>query len=126
MKELKFSQNGVCRILFSGVPEPEEIEELIEDYVTQVEFLPHRLQIIYLDISGLKHLGARSRQVFSELITQASTRYKDQIKMVVAGGSLSLRRFIELFCKGIGFYERSVFFESNQDAEHWISKYLTK
>lgn len=40
MKRLDFNENGVCRIRLEGLPEPSEIEQLIEDYVTGVELLP--------------------------------------------------------------------------------------
>lgn len=108
-----------------GLPEPKEIEDLIEEYVTQVELLPYSLKIIYFDISNLTHMGARARQVFSELLTQASMHYGGKVQLVVAGGSLNLRRFIELFCKGIGFVDHSHFFETLKEADDWVAEFLS-
>ena len=122
MKNLAFSEDGVCRMRFTDVPPPEEIERLIEDYVTNVELLPYHLRVILIDISELKHMGALSRQAFSELLTQASKHYGDKVELVIVGGSLNLRRFIQLFCKGIGLRERSHFFEHLKEAQDWITK----
>lgn len=124
MKHLSFSQDGVCRICLSGLPEPFEVEHVIEEYVSGVELLPHRLWIILIDISDLTHMGIRSRQVFSELITQASKHYGGKIELVIAGGTPNLQRFIELFCKGIGFRDQSQFFKNLQEAEDWIAQWL--
>lgn len=124
MKRLDFNENGVCRIRLEGLPEPSEIEQLIEDYVTGVELLPYSLKIILFDISALTHMGARSRQVFSDLLIQASKHYGGNVQLIVGGGSLNLRRFIELFCKGIGFSEQSHFFQALDEAENWITNWL--
>ncbi|MCK4231578.1 hypothetical protein KAX06_02200 [candidate division WOR-3 bacterium] len=122
MKNLSFSEDGVCTMHLEGVTQPREIENLIEEYVTGVEILPHHLRVILIDISELVHMGARSRQVFSELLMQASKHYGGKVELVIACGSLNLRRFIQLFCKGIGFQERSHFFEHLKEAQAWISK----
>jgi len=122
MKNLAFSQDGVCTMHLEGVTQPREIEDLIEEYVTSVELLPYHLRLILIDISELVHMGVRSRQVFSELLTQASKHYGGKVELVIAGGSLNLRRFIQLFCKGIGLRERSHFFEHLKEAQAWITK----
>ncbi|MEA3311568.1 MAG: hypothetical protein U9Q76_05055 [candidate division WOR-3 bacterium] len=122
MKNLSFSEDGVCTMHLEGVTQPREIEDLIEEYVTGVELLPHHLRVILIDISELVHMGVRSRQVFSELLIQASKHYGGRVELVIAGGSLNLRRFIQLFCKGIGFQERSRFFEHLKEAQAWIAK----
>lgn len=124
MKQLEFSQNGVCRIKLEGFPQPSEIEKLIEEYVIQVELLPYELRFMLIDISNMTHMGVRSRQVFSELLIQASKHYGGQVELLVAGGSLNLQRFIELFCKGIGFLERSHFFKSLKETEDWLAEKL--
>jgi hypothetical protein len=122
MKNLSFSEDGVCTMHLEGVTQPREIENLIEEYVSGVELLPHHLRLILIDISELIHMGARSRQVFSELLIQASKHYGGRVELVIAGGSLNLRRFIQLFCKGIGLRERSHFFEHLKEAQAWITK----
>ncbi len=122
MKNLSFSEDGVCTMHLEGVTQPREIENLIEEYVTGVEILPHHLRVILIDISELIHMGARSRQVFSELLIQASKHYSGRVELVIAGGSLNLRRFIQLFCKGIGLRERSHFFKHLKEAQAWITK----
>jgi hypothetical protein len=122
MKNLSFSEDGVCTMHLEGVTQPREIENLIEEYVSGVELLPHHLRLILIDISELVHMGARSRQVFSELLIQASKHYGGRVELVIAGGSLNLRRFIQLFCKGIGLRERSHFFENLKEAQAWITK----
>lgn len=126
MKKLSFSEDGVCAIHLEGVPQPAEIENLIEEYVTGVEILPHHLRIILIDISELEHMGALSRQAFSELLMQASKHYGGRIELIIAGGSLNLRRFIQLFCKGIGFQERSHFLPALKEAQAWIAKRLAE
>ena len=123
MHELVFQDKGICRIRLIDIPSPEEIEELIEEYVTRVELLPCELRVILIDISGLRHMTARARQVFSELLVQASAHYQNRVKLVVAGGSRDLRIFIKLFCKGIGMQERSLFFPSVDQAVTWLSTY---
>jgi len=120
LKRLIFYEHGICNIRLSGFPEPGEIEEIIEEYVTSVELLPYSLRVIFIDISGLVHMGARSRQVFSELLIQSSRHYGGNIELVIAGGSMNLRRFIHLFCKGIGFKERSHVFADLDEAQSWI------
>lgn len=124
MKRLAFSQDGVCRIKLDGLPQQTEIEELIEEYVTKVELLPYRLRFILINISEMTHMGVRSRQVFSELLTQASKHYGGDVELLIAGGSLNLQRFIELFCKGIGFLEHSHFFKTTDEAESWLESKL--
>jgi len=122
MKNLSFSEDGVCTMHLEGVTQPREIENLIEEYVASVELLPYHLRVILIDISELIHMGARSRQVFSELLMQASKHYGGKVELVIACGSLNLRRFIQLFCKGIGFQERSHFFPTLKEAKDWIAK----
>jgi hypothetical protein len=126
MKNLSFCEDGLCTMHLEGVTQPREIENLIEEYVSGVELLPHHLRVILIDISELVHMGARSRQVFSELLIQASKHYGGKVELVIAGGSLNLRRFIELFCKGIGLRERSHFFEHLKEAQTWIAKRLSE
>lgn len=126
MKKLTFFDNGICNILLEGLPQAEEIEEMIEEYVMNVELFPHPLKLIFIDISQLIHIGVRSRQVFSELLIQASNHYGGKIELVVAGGSLNLRRFIQLFCKGIGFRERSHIFTTLEEAKSWIDDWSEK
>lgn len=122
--DLHFGEDGVCRISMKGVPRPANIEGLIESYITQVELLPNPLRVISIDISGLEHMIAQTRRVFSELLTQASSHYEGKVQMVVAGGSLDLRRFIELLFKGIGASSRSHVFADTKQAKSWIHKYL--
>lgn len=122
MKNLDFSASGVCRITLNGLPDQTELEELIEEYVTKVEVLPYQLRAILIDISELIHMGIRSRQVFSELLTQASRHYGGQVEVIIGGGSINLVRFLKLFMKNIGFKEKSHFFEDIHEAEDWISR----
>lgn len=121
MKKLEFSADGICRIKLTEVPQPAEIEELIEDYVLSVELLPHKLRLIAVDISEMVHMIALSRRVFSEFLTQASKHYQGKVELVIAGGSLNLRRFLKLFCKSIGFRERSHIFAELSEATSWIN-----
>lgn len=124
MKPLTFTREGLCYISLAGLPRPDEIEGIVEEYVSGVELLPYPLKLIFIDISKLVHMEIRCRRIFSELLTQASRHYNGQVEMVVAGGSLNLRRFIQLFCKGIGFNERSHFFEDIDEAEVWTQTWL--
>jgi len=124
VNHLDFSNNGLCTIVLKGLPSPKEIEGLIEKYVSKVELEAYPLRIMLIDISHMRHMGARSRQVFSELLTQASKHYGGNVKIIVAGGSVNLQRFIELFCKGIGFKEHSHFFRTLDEAREWISHFL--
>ncbi|MBN2378387.1 hypothetical protein JXM67_01095 [candidate division WOR-3 bacterium] len=126
MKKLAFFENGICNICLEGLPEALEIENIIEEYVLNVELLPNPLKLIFIDISGLVHMGVRSRQVFSELLIQASRHYEGKIELIVAGGSLNLRRYIQLFCKGIGFRERSHIFATLEEAQTWIESRFGK
>jgi hypothetical protein len=122
MKSLEFSTEGVCRIRLDGLPDHTELEELIEEYVTKVEILPYHLWVILIDISELVHMGIRSRQVFSELLIQASKHYGGQVEVVIGGGAINLVRFLKLFMKNIGFKEKSHFFEDIGEAESWIAR----
>jgi len=122
MKNLDLSASGVCRITLNGLTDQTELEELIEEYVTKVEVLPYQLRAILIDISELIHMGIRSRQVFSELLTQASRHYGGQVEVIIGGGSINLVRFLKLFMKNIGFKEKSHFFEDIHEAEDWISR----
>ena len=124
MKKLEFSQDGVCRIELSGVPKRIEVEELVEQYVTTVEFMPYTLKMIFIDISDLVHMEARTRPVFSDFLSQASSHYGDRVDLVIAGGSINLRRYIKLFCKSIGMTERSHLFEGLEEAEAWVAHRL--
>lgn len=124
MRRLTFSVEGVCRITLSGIPEPAEMEDLVEEYVANVEVKPHPMHLIFIDISKLVHMAARQRQIFSELITQASQHYGGHVELVIAGGSLNLRRFLELFCKSIGFRGCSHIFEDVAEAHSWIERWF--
>ncbi len=123
MKTLGFRADGVCMIDLSGVPPPEEIETLVEDYVTNVELLPYELRLIFIDISHLEHMTFVSRQMFSELLKQASKHYGGGVEFVIAGGSLNLRRFLALLCKSIGLAERSHIFEDLKGAGSWVQEW---
>lgn len=120
MKNLDFSTDGICRIRLAGVPQPAEIEELIENYVINVELLPYRMRLIYIDISELVHMNFPARQVFSEFLMQASKHYDDKVNLVIVGGTLNLRRFLALFCKSIGLGQRSHIFEEQEEANRWV------
>lgn len=120
LTKLTFAEDGICRITLQGLPKSAEIEYLIDKYVSNVEFLPYPLRLIFIDISELVHMEARSRQVFSELLIQASKHYDEKVKLLIAGGSLNLRRYLELFCKSIGLKERSRILPTLAEAHQWI------
>jgi hypothetical protein len=124
MKNLEFGEDGVCRIFLAGLPESSEIEELIEDYVTKVELLPYPLRIIFLDISELVHMQVRPRQVFSELLTQASRQYAGKIQIVIAGGPPMIQKFTEILCKAIGFADKTHAFTTLEEGETWAREQL--
>ncbi|MBD3284864.1 hypothetical protein GF359_00775 [candidate division WOR-3 bacterium] len=126
MKKLAFFDNGICVMKLKGLPEPGQIENLIEEYVMKVELLPQPLKLIVIDISQMIHMGVRSRQVFSELLIQASRHYGGKIELVIAGGSLNLQRYIQLFCKSIGFKDRSHVLADMEEANLWIDDWLKK
>jgi|GEM_PF-3367554 len=124
MKKLTFFENGICILKLEGLPVHDELENLIEEYVMNVELLPQPLKLIFVDISELVHMGIRSRQVFSELLIQASRHYGGKIELVISGGSLNLRRYIQLFCKSIGFKDRSHVFGKLDEANQWVDEWL--
>lgn len=125
MNPLSFSQDGICRITLTGLPLPTQIEELIEEYVTKVELLPHPLRVIFLDISQLVHMQAKTRQVFSELMVEASKHYAGQVQLVIAGGPAMIRKFTELFCRAIGFVDKTHCFSTLDEGVAWITRYIT-
>lgn len=125
MNELTFSRVGVCRILLEGLPEPFDIEKLIESYVREVELLPYPLKVILLDISELVHLQVRSRQVFSGLLIEASRKYAGEIQFVIAGGPPMIRKFAEIMCKASKFGDRTHSFAILEEAKAWIKDFLT-
>jgi hypothetical protein len=86
-ERLVFGKTGVCRIKLDGMPTPSDIETLIEDYVSKVELFPHSLKVILLDISGLVHMQALTRQVFSEFLREASRHYADNVQVAIAAGT---------------------------------------
>ncbi len=126
MKDLSFSKDGICRISFGGLPHPDEVVELVEEYVARVELLPYPLRVIFFDISRLIHMELRTRRIFSDFLIQASKHYEGKVELVVAGGSLNLRRFIQLFCRGIGFADRSHIFASLSEADFWLASWSKK
>lgn len=123
MKNLSFSDDGICRISFVGFPNPDEVVELVEEYVASVELLSKPLKLVFFDISRLVHMELRTRRIFSELLMQASKHYQGKVELVVAGGSLNLRRFIQLFCRGIGFADRSHIFPDLSEADYWVKNW---
>lgn len=119
-KRLTFSKDGICRICLEGLPKPFEIEALIEDYVANVEFFPYTLKVILLDISQLVHLAARSRQVFSELLVQASKHYGSEVQLVIAGGPPMIRKYTEIFCRALRFKKATLSFETLEQVISWL------
>ncbi len=119
---LVFDADGICIITLQGLPQPAEIERLIEDYVAGVELHPWRLKMILLDISRLQHMQARTRQVFSELLIQASHHYDDGVYLAVAGGPCMIRRYTEFFCKALKFGDRFHSFDTLEQAFVWLKK----
>lgn len=124
MKNLDFTEQGLCRIKLDGLPQPEQIHALIESYVTEVELLPHTLRMIFLDISRLVHMQASTRKVFSELLVQASRHYSGKILLVIAGGPPMIRKYIEILCKALGFKQRIHSFADLADAARWIENWF--
>jgi hypothetical protein len=124
VKQLSFTEDGVCTICLTGFPTPYEIEGMVEEYVSGVELLPYELKIMFIDISGLEHMKAHSRLVFSELLAQASLRYQNKVIVVVGGGSHNIRQYISLLCKSLGFADRCMIFEDIIQARSWIADHL--
>ena len=126
MTDLTFTESGICRMQLEGLPQPSEIEELIESYVTKVELLPYPLKVILLDISQLVHMPVRTRQVFSDLLVEASRHYADKVEVVIAGGPPMIRKFTEILCKAIKFADKTHSFATLEEARSWIQIWLTE
>jgi hypothetical protein len=109
-----------------GLPQPSEIEKLIESYITKVELLPYPLRVILLDISELVHMPVRTRQVFSDLLVEASRHYADKVEVVIAGGPPMIRKFTEILCKAIKFAEKTHSFPTLEEARSWIQGWLAQ
>lgn len=118
--QLAFNDKGVCTIILEGLPQPTEIEGLIEEYVTRVELLPYPLKVILLDISRLAHMQALTRQVFSEFLIQASNHYGDKVQLLIAGGPYMIRKYTEIFCKALKFGDRFHSLEKLEQAQSWL------
>jgi hypothetical protein len=119
---LDFTEDGVCRIVLKGLPQPEELEELVGEYVSKVELLPYRLKVVLLDISELIHMKAQVRQIFSELLLQASRHYAEKVHVVIAGGPPMIRKYTEILCKALKFRNRTHSFDSLQAAKKWLKE----
>lgn len=119
---LVFGKNGVCRIKLDGMPAPSDIETLIEDYVSKVELLPHFLKVILLDISGLVHMPALTRQVFSEFLREASRHYADRVQVAIAAGPPMIRKYTEILCRALRFGDKTYCFETLEAAVAWLKE----
>lgn len=119
-EKLVFTNEGVCYIVLNGLPQPNEIESLIEDYVSVVELSPCELKVILLDISQMVHMQARSRMVFAELLAQASHHYGDKVEVVIAGGPFMIRKYTEILCRSLRFGDRTHSFDSLEQALAWV------
>lgn len=120
--KLVFGKNGVCRVKLDGIPAPTDIETLIEDYVSKVELLPHYLKVILLDISGLVHMPALTRQVFSEFLREASHHYSDRVQVAIAAGPPMIRKYTEILCRALKFGDKTYCFETLQAAVAWLKE----
>jgi len=120
--KLTFTENGICRIVLRGLPQTDELEELVGEYVSKVELLPYRLKVILLDISELIHMKAQVRQIFSDLLLQASRHYAEKVHVVIAGGPPMIRKYTEILCKALKFRNRTHSFDSLQAAKKWIKE----
>jgi hypothetical protein len=119
-ERLVYTDDGVCYIVLDGLPHPKQVESLIEDYVSMVELSPCELKVILLDISEMTHMQARTRQVFAELLAQASHHYGDRVKVVIAGGPSMIRKYTEILCRSLRFGNRTHSFDTLDQALAWV------